>query len=81
MQISDAPAEPHANVVEETIGLRLLPGEGAIDLAELLGILDETGRQGPTAVEVFSDWLRSHPPVEGARLAAEAARSVLASSR
>ena len=81
LQISDAPAEPEPDVVAETIGKRLLPGEGDIDLPGLLRILDETGRQGPTAVEVFSDWLRSHPPVEGARLAAEAARSVLASSR
>ena len=75
------PPSPNRNVVAETIGKRLLPGEGDIDLPGLLRILDETGRQGPTAVEVFSDWLRSHPPVEGARLAAEAARSVLASSR
>lgn len=81
LQISDAPAEPEPNVVEETIGRRLLPGEGDIDLAGLLRLLDETGRQGPTAVEVFSDWLRGHAPVEGARLAAEAARSVLAAAR
>lgn len=81
LQISDAPAEPEPDVVAETIGKRLLPGEGAIDLPGLLRILDETGRQGPTAVEVFSDWLRSHPPVEGARLAAEAARTVLADAR
>jgi len=81
LQISDAPAEPEPDVVAETIGKRLLPGHGDIDLAGLLGILDETGRRGPTAVEVFSDWLRSHPPVEGARLAAEAARAVLAASR
>ena len=81
LQISDAPAEPEPDVVAETIGKRLLPGQGAIDLPGLLRILDVTGRRGPTAVEVFSDWLRSHPPVEGARLAAEAARSVLAASR
>ncbi len=81
LQISDAPSEPEPNVVEETIGRRLLPGAGDIDLVELLRILDEIGRRGPTAAEVFSDWLRSHPPVEGARLAAEAARSVLAAAR
>lgn len=81
LQISDAPADPEPNVVEETIGKRLLPGRGDIDLVDLLRILDETGRQGPTAVEVFSDWLRGHPIDEGARLAAEAARSVLAASR
>ena len=81
LQISDAPAEPEPDVVAETIGKRLLPGEGAIDLAGLLRILDGIGRRGPTAVEVFSDWLRGHPPVEGARLAAEAARAVLVSAR
>jgi sugar phosphate isomerase/epimerase len=81
LQISDAPAEPAPNVVEETIGHRLLPGHGDIDLAGLLRILDEIGRQGPTAAEVFSDWLRGHPIEEGARLAAEAARQVLASAR
>ena len=81
LQISDAPAEPAPNVVEETIGHRLLPGHGDIDLAGLLRVLDDIGRQGPTAVEVFSDWLRGHPIDEGARLASEAARSVLAAPR
>ena len=81
LQISDAPAEAAPNVVEETIGHRLLPGHGDIDLLGLLRILDDIGRQGPTAVEVFSDWLRSHPIDEGARLASEAARSVLAAPR
>ncbi len=81
VQISDAPATPEPNVVEETMRSRLLPGEGAIDLVGLLRILDEIGRHGPTAVEVFSDALRSHPPAEGARLAAEAARAVLAAAR
>ena len=76
-----AVADPDPNVVEETIGKRLLPGLGDIDLPGLLRILDETGRQGPTAVEVFSDWLRGHPIEEGARLAAEAARTVLAAAR
>ena len=81
LQISDAPADPAPDVVEETIGHRLLPGHGDIDLSGLLRILDEIGRQGPTAVEVFSDWLRGHPIDEGARLAAEAARQVLARAR
>ncbi len=81
LQISDAPADPEPDIVAETIGKRLLPGHGDIDLAALLRILDEAGRRGPTAVEVFSDWLRGHPPVEGARLAAEAARTVLAAPR
>ncbi|MCY3647790.1 MAG: sugar phosphate isomerase/epimerase [Chloroflexi bacterium] len=81
LQISDAPADPDPDVVAETIGHRLLPGQGDIDLPGLLRILDDTGRQCPTAVEVFSDWLRSHPIEEGARLASEAARSVLAAAR
>ncbi|MXZ88912.1 MAG: sugar phosphate isomerase/epimerase [Dehalococcoidia bacterium] len=81
LQISDAPAQPAPDVVAETIGHRLLPGHGDVDLAGLLRILDETGRRGPTAVEVFSDWLRGHPIDEGARRAAEAARAVLAASR
>ena len=81
LQISDAPAQPAPNVVEETIGHRLLPGHGDIDLGGLLRLLDETGRRGPTAVEVFSDWLRSRPTDEGARLACDAARAVLAASR
>jgi len=81
LQISDAPAESDLDLVSETIGHRLLPGAGSIDLPALLRVLDEIGRRGPTAVEVFSDWLRGYPPVEGARLAANAARSVLAAAK
>ena len=80
-QISDAPAEGEADVIAETIGRRLLPGDGAIDLVELLRILDEIGAHGPIAAEIFSDANRAHPPREGARLAAEAMRAVLAAAR
>ena len=80
-QLSDAPAEAEPNVIEETIGRRLLPGEGAIDLVGLLRILDEIGARGPTAAEVFSDELRSHPPEAGARRAAVATRALLAAAR
>ena len=80
-QLSDAPAEAEANVIDETIGGRLPPGDGVIDLLALRRILDGIGARGPTAAEVFSDELRNHPPGEGARLAVEATRAVLAAAR
>ena len=77
IQINDAPARPEADPIEETSRRRLLPGEGAIDLAGLLARLAAGGCQAPIGVEVFSDALAARPVAEVARRAAEAARGVL----
>ncbi|MEE8581219.1 MAG: sugar phosphate isomerase/epimerase family protein [Myxococcota bacterium] len=81
VQLSDAPEEPEANLVEETTRRRLLPGEGAIDLVELVRSLDAIDSTAPIGVEIFSDELAAKSPIDAARRAGAAARSVLAHAR
>jgi sugar phosphate isomerase/epimerase len=81
VQINDAPAEPGADLVAETLSARLLPGAGAIPLVRWLRILDAIGSRAPIGVEVFSQALDALPPVEVGRRCGAAARAVLAAAR
>jgi sugar phosphate isomerase/epimerase len=77
VQLNDAPAEPMENPIEETLHHRLLPGEGAIDLAGLVGLLRERGCPAPFTAEVFSDDLiASGTPFEIARRVGDAMRAL-----
>lgn len=77
IQINDAPAEAEANVVDETLHRRRLPGRGDIPLAAILGKLRRGGCTAPIGVEVFSDELAALPFDEAARRCADATREVL----
>ncbi|NLT29252.1 MAG: sugar phosphate isomerase/epimerase [Propionibacterium sp.] len=77
VQINDAPAEAEPDMFAETMQRRLLPGEGAADVAGTLAELHRLGVSVPISVEVMSDRLRALPAAEAARLAAEAGRAVL----
>jgi len=81
VQINDAPVQPGADLVTETLSARLLPGEGAIPLVRWLRILDAIGSRAPIGVEVFSAALDALPPVEVGRRCGAAARAVLAAAR
>lgn len=81
VQLDDASAEPEQNLVDETLHRRLLPGEGAADVARLIAILDEGGCRAPLGVEVFCDELASLPPLELARRCAQASRRVIEAAR
>ena len=81
LQLNDAPAQPAANLVQETMEARLLPGEGAIPLVEWLRVLDRIGSRAPIGVEVFSRALSRLPPVEVGRRCGAAARALLAAAR
>jgi len=81
VQLNDAPAEPAADLVAETLSARLLPGAGAIPLARWLRILARIGSHAPLGVEVFSAALDALPPLEVGRRCGEAARAVLAAAR
>jgi sugar phosphate isomerase/epimerase len=80
IQLCDAPARPEPDPVEETLHRRLLPGDGAADVAGLVRHLAGGGCVAPIGVEVFSDALAAVPPREAARRAAGAARRVLAAA-
>lgn len=80
IQISDAPYTPGPDLVAETMGFRLLPGEGRIDLNGFLQALDSQSDGVALTVEVLSDELRAAGPAEAGRATAKATRSVIASA-
>jgi sugar phosphate isomerase/epimerase len=78
VQISDAPGELEGDLGDESTNRRLLPGDGDLDLVNVLRTLDEMGVDAPVAVEVMSADLRAKPADEIAWSAARAARAVMA---
>jgi sugar phosphate isomerase/epimerase len=81
VQISSAPREPQGNPMQEAMGGRLLPGEGAIDIAEIVRILDEIGSAAPIGVEVFSKRLDALPAKDAAQRCYDATRKELTRAR
>jgi sugar phosphate isomerase/epimerase len=77
IQLNDAPARPGPDVVMETLRHRLLPGEGDIDLVDLMQRLRKIGCSAPIGVEIFSERLAQLPAEEIARQAAASTRAVL----
>ena len=77
IQISDAPYAPGPDLVTETMGARLLPGQGAINLNKFLQSLDAQSDGVAVTVEVLSDELRAAGPAEAGRVTGDATRSVL----
>src|SRR5262249_33553105 len=59
LQINDAPSDIGDDWALATMTARLLPGDGVVDTAELLAVLDEIGASPVIITEVFSDELRS----------------------
>lgn len=81
VQIDDAPAEPEADLSEETQHRRLLPGKGELDLVGLLRTLNDIGCTSPIGAEVFSDELASGTVDDAAGAIAGATRSVIDAAR
>jgi sugar phosphate isomerase/epimerase len=76
LQLDDAPAEPAADLAEESLLGRLVPGEGELDLRAFLSALagDLPPLVGP---EVFSDELWRLDPGELGRRLGDATRAAL----
>lgn len=81
VQINDAPAEPCADLMQETMTGRLLPGEGALDVVGVIRALDRIGSKAPIGVEVFSSAQHSQPLGEVAQAWARAAKAVMTKAR
>jgi sugar phosphate isomerase/epimerase len=83
LQISDSPAvhEGEADYLAAALTRRLVPGDGALDLAALLRLLAARGCVAPVGVEVCSDRLAMGPPERVARLVGSAMRTLLTAVR
>jgi sugar phosphate isomerase/epimerase len=77
IQVSDAPAVAELNLMEETMARRLLPGEGAARVRDVLEVLSDGGCTAPVGVEVFSSALAALPADQAIEQVATATRSVL----
>lgn len=77
IQISDAPAAPEPDLDHAMMHDRLLPGEGALDLAGFIAVLRRTGTSAPLGVEVFSDALAALPMADIAQRCAASARRMI----
>lgn len=77
VQVSDVAPEPHDDVRTETLHHRVLPGQGAGNVGNLLRGLREQGCTAPMEVEVYSDELSRLTPALAARRAGAALRDVL----
>ena len=81
IQINDAPTRAWDVLPAEAMQARLVPGEGDIDLVEILKIVRAIGSQAPIGVEVFSSDLNALPPCEVAVRCADATRALLEKAR
>lgn len=81
VQLDDADAEVVGALYEDTMFRRRLPGEGTLDLVELIETLDTIGVDVPYSVEIMSTVEQALPVEEAARRAYDAAASVLAAAR
>lgn len=68
VHINDAPKIAVEDVLD---GVRLLPGEGSIDLQAFLQTLGAIGYDGPIAVETFSEDLKALAPQDAAQRASQ----------
>lgn len=79
VQLCDAAAElpGDMDIATETMTARLLPGEGAVDFAEVLGIITDSGATPIWFPEVFSTPLAAAGPETMAPQVLAASRSVM----
>jgi sugar phosphate isomerase/epimerase len=61
VELSDGQRENMADLVDETVNHRRLPGEGEFDVPAYVEVCREIGYTGPWGVEVLSQALRSLP--------------------
>lgn len=80
VQLCDAAAElpDDEDIATETMTSRLLPGEGAVDFAEVLGVITGSGAAPIWFPEVFSSTLAAAGPQTMAPQVLAACRSVMA---
>jgi sugar phosphate isomerase/epimerase len=80
LQLCDGPVDPAAVVELGGMMQRDLPGEGSIDLVDLLARVGARAADPALELEIFHPELQSAGPGEAARRMAKAARELLASA-
>lgn len=81
VQVCDAAAEASADVLDEAMTARLLPGEGIVDFAEVFAVLGEIGASPFVATEIFNPGLVAEQGPVGAAMAMVDAATACASGR
>ena len=66
VHINDAPP---GDIMTLDDSMRVLPGEGVIDLTGFLGAIAARGYDGPVSIELFSERLRAMSPEDAAQRA------------
>ena len=66
--------------MEETMERRLLPGQGAARVRDVIAVLSDGGCTAPVGVEVFSTELAALPADQAIDRVAQATRAVLGES-
>ena len=79
VQLNDGPLV-HENFLQHARAERQLPGEGELDVVELIHAVQRAGFTGPYCVESDTQEFRNLPVAEAARCAADAAAGVLRSA-
>lgn len=68
VQLADAPAV-QGDLMRWSRRMRCFPGDGVFDIVSFLRHVLSSGYRGPVSLEVFSDHLKTLPPIECARRA------------
>ena len=78
VQLDDALATPMGDMMEETMNHRLLPGEGCIDLVQILRNLEAIGAEVIYDIEVFNEPMRALSAADRARQIYDSTHAVMA---
>jgi len=81
VQLNDATRTGPADMIQESMLGRLMPGDGVIPIADVIRTIDAIGSTAPLGLEVFHESHARLDPIDVARRAAEATRRVLANAR
>jgi sugar phosphate isomerase/epimerase len=61
IQVADALAQAREDMMEDTLGYRVPPGEGVVDWPRLMSILEASGVDCPIGTEMFSNAVKAMP--------------------
>jgi sugar phosphate isomerase/epimerase len=81
VELGDGPAQPSANLMDECVNGRLLPGDGEFDVIPLLHKLDAMGVDVPISIEVLNSKLRKLTPGENVSRSIAAIKAFMESAR